>query len=710
MAGGVELATAYVNLTVSAKDIAPQTSKAFSGVERQADLAGKSAGKRFGGGISSTLGGVAKNVGKMFAGIGVGLLGAGVVGAKFGLEIAASNEQAQISFETMLGSATKAKAFLGDLQAFAAKTPFEFPELQTAASSLISAGIEANKVIPIMTTLGDVTSGMGTGSEGVQRATIALQQMSAAGRITGEDLNQLRDAGIPVYDLLSKATRKSKAEVVKLAQAGKLGTKELGQMMKALETGKGLERFSGLMDKQSASLSGMIATFKDTLGQGLANAVQPLLPLIKDGLGGASKFLAGFLPKVATGLKTVVEYGVQVANILCKGDFKSGPLSEDSGVVDVLFKIRDGLGKVKDVAVQAFGILFKGDFTGGPLSEDSEIVDTLFKVRQGLSNVIGAVRDFIVNFAQGEGVAGTFRSALEGAGTVILKVTGFIKDHIALFGGLVAVIGGGVLAWKAYTTAIAIWQGVTKAAAAVQVLFNAVLTANPIGIVIVAVAALAAGLIYAYKTSETFRSYVSTAFSVIKLGALTMARIAITAIGGLVSVFLGMVGAVISGAAAAFGWVPGLGPKLKTAAAKFETFKTNTNASLDKIKNDIDLKIRTENANRALEELHREFINKGWTVTATANVNMVYTGNGQVQPRANGGPVRAGSAYIVGERRPELFVPSSNGTIIPRVPKSSAGLGGLSAAQAYEAIYRGARDAIEGRNRGLSLSIQAVGR
>ena len=39
-----------------------------------------------------------------------------------------------------------------------------------------------------MTSLGNATSGMGTGSEGVQRATVALQQMAAAGRITGEDL------------------------------------------------------------------------------------------------------------------------------------------------------------------------------------------------------------------------------------------------------------------------------------------------------------------------------------------------------------------------------------------------------------------------------------------------------------------------------------------------------------------------------------------
>lgn len=36
--------------------------------------------------------------------------------------------------------------------------------------------------------------------------------------------------------------------------------------------------------------------------------------------------------------------------------------------------------------------------------------------------------------------------------------------------------------------------------------------------------------------------------------------------------------------------------------------------------------------------------------------------------RAGGGPVRKGQPYVVGERRPELFVPDSNGNIIPRVP------------------------------------------
>src|SRR5215218_116164 len=79
-----------------------------------------------------------KAVGFGAAGVAVGILAAAAAPVTFGLKTAAAMEQAEIGFTTMLGSARKAKAFLADLQQFATKTPFEFPELQTAASSLIS--------------------------------------------------------------------------------------------------------------------------------------------------------------------------------------------------------------------------------------------------------------------------------------------------------------------------------------------------------------------------------------------------------------------------------------------------------------------------------------------------------------------------------------------------------------------------------------------
>lgn len=288
--------------------IVPSTRGLGSSLEREMgphlDRAGVSGGERLGSSMTS---GFLPALGRMTAvaatAVGAALGAAGVIGVK----TAAQMEKADIAFTTMLGSGERAQAFLKDLADFAAKTPFEFPELQTAASSLISIGIDSSKVIPIMRTLGDVTSGMGTGSEGVRRATVALQQMNAAGRITGEDLNQLRDAGVPVFDLLAAATGKSKEAVAELAQKGKLGRQELEQLMSALESGKGMERYAGLMDKQSQSLDGLWSTFKDTLNMNLAQAVQPLLPGIKAALSGLSSFLAEWMPKLAGWLQTAGE-------------------------------------------------------------------------------------------------------------------------------------------------------------------------------------------------------------------------------------------------------------------------------------------------------------------------------------------------------------------------------------------------------------------
>jgi len=50
--------------------------------------------------------------------------------------------------------------------------------------------------------------------------------------------------------------------------------------------------------------------------------------------------------------------------------------------------------------------------------------------------------------------------------------------------------------------------------------------------------------------------------------------------------------------------------------------------------------------------------------------------------RASGGPVRMGQPYIVGEKRPELFIPESDGVILPRVPSALGGTTVIVNAQA----------------------------
>jgi tape measure domain-containing protein len=296
----VELATAYVSIVPSARGFGRNLSRTLEGEMGDTGAAlGDRVSSQFGSRLTAGVSQAAKA-----AAVGLGALGAAA--STYGIKIASQNEQAAISFETLLGSADAANSLITDMKKFAAKTPFEFGDLQKAAGSLLTTGVSAEKIIPIMTTLGDVTSGMGTGAEGVKRATVALQQMNAAGRIMGQDLNQLRDAGIPVYDLLAAATGKTKEEISAMAQAGKLGRKELDQLMKALETGAGLERFTGLMEKQSQSLLGLWSTLKDELGQGLADAMAPAVVAIKQQLPTITDAITATLVTAGPALTDVV--------------------------------------------------------------------------------------------------------------------------------------------------------------------------------------------------------------------------------------------------------------------------------------------------------------------------------------------------------------------------------------------------------------------
>jgi hypothetical protein len=78
------------------------------------------------------------------------------------------------------------------------------------------------------------------------------------------------------------------------------------------------------------------------------------------------------------------------------------------------------------------------------------------------------------------------------------------------------------------------------------------------------------------------------------------------------------------------------------------------------------------------KELKRSIDNlKDKTVDVTVRYNVTYRGTDLsetfqgVGGRAHGGPVTKGQPYIVGEKRPELFIPNESGRILPRVPEST---------------------------------------
>lgn len=96
------------------------------------------------------------------------------------------------------------------------------------------------------------------------------------------------------------------------------------------------------------------------------------------------------------------------------------------------------------------------------------------------------------------------------------KMGQWASENTTTFLVIAGAVGGIAAAVIAVNTAMTVFTAITKAATAVQAAFNAVLAMNPITLVVIAIAALVAGLVIAYKKFEGFRNIVDSVFTTIK--------------------------------------------------------------------------------------------------------------------------------------------------------------------------------------------------
>ncbi|MFR8229257.1 MAG: tape measure protein [Anaeromassilibacillus sp.] len=171
-------------------------------------------------------------------------------------------EQYETSFAVMLGDMDKAKSLMEDLKDFAARTPFEVPDVTQNAQLLMNYGVELENIITTLTQLGDLSQGS---VEKLNRISLAYGQMLTKGKVTGEELRQMTEAGVPLTQALADNMRKSTAELSKLIEKGSVGIPELDAAIASLTTGTG--KFAGMMEKQSQTLLGRWSTLKDNMGQ-----------------------------------------------------------------------------------------------------------------------------------------------------------------------------------------------------------------------------------------------------------------------------------------------------------------------------------------------------------------------------------------------------------------------------------------------------------
>jgi tape measure domain-containing protein len=218
-------------------------------------------------------------------------------------------EQWRIAFKQTLGSAEAADEFIRNMKEFAAKTPFEMPGLVDAAQKLTGAGMAAKHVIPTLTALGDAIAGAGKGQEYVISATNALTKMMRAGRVTGESMMYLSEAGVNAWKYLADGLGKSIPETQKLVTKGQV---DANTALKAIRDGVAESDLGGMMDVQSRTFNGAVSTINDQLRNVMSEAFQPFFDLLRDITLKVGEFLQSSAwtdwgPRVAGAIKKVTD-------------------------------------------------------------------------------------------------------------------------------------------------------------------------------------------------------------------------------------------------------------------------------------------------------------------------------------------------------------------------------------------------------------------
>jgi tape measure domain-containing protein len=202
-------------------------------------------------------------------------------------------EQNTVAFTHFLGSTQLATAYLGQLYQLAATTPFEFSQVTMAAKRMLAFGFTAQEATDDLRVLADAASGLGIGSEGIDRLTIALGQMKAKGFVSGDELLQLTEAGINATKYLTDAG------LIAQKDLGNIGAKHIDAAKGIAAIIAGMQRdFGGMSAAQAKTWQGQLSTIKDYAAQAAGALTKPIFDLGRSSI----------LPAISTELQKWTKY------------------------------------------------------------------------------------------------------------------------------------------------------------------------------------------------------------------------------------------------------------------------------------------------------------------------------------------------------------------------------------------------------------------
>lgn len=237
-------------------------------------------------------------------------LSAAVQGVRNLLGLADASEKTRLRLAALYGGAEAGAQAFAQLRDIASRNGLEFAATADAATRLKAFGIDP--LNGSLQALIDQNARLGGSQQTLEGIILAVGQAWSKQKLQGEEILQLVERGVPVWDLLAAATGKNVVELQKLSEAGKLGRAEITALIQQIGTSA-----QGAAAEQLGTFGGLVTQIKDRWNQFLqAIADAGVLDYAKQQLSelldtakrlAADGTLAQWAQSTANGIRTLAE-------------------------------------------------------------------------------------------------------------------------------------------------------------------------------------------------------------------------------------------------------------------------------------------------------------------------------------------------------------------------------------------------------------------
>ena len=182
-------------------------------------------------------------------------------------EVRSEIQSLQTSFETLVGNKPQAEELFSSIKDFATHTPMQLKDLASAAQTMMSFNIPVEQIMVNLKALGDVSMG---DAQKFQSLSLAFSQMSATGKLMGQDLLQMINAGFNPLATISEKTGKSIEKLKDEMSKGAISADMVRQAFIDATSEGG--KFHGMLEAKSKTLEGAYSNLQGAISD-MYNAI-----------------------------------------------------------------------------------------------------------------------------------------------------------------------------------------------------------------------------------------------------------------------------------------------------------------------------------------------------------------------------------------------------------------------------------------------------